>query len=123
MNSVAPAGARRSLFCNTRGLRQPATLWRPFGPDDAQRTRHLMRDKALAAEIMPVSFFLSLDSVRRNEDANGLLDMLVPCVFGQNIVCVEHRLIDGFPHYQPVELGSGDQRVADRQQVAIRPSL
>ena len=33
MNSVAPAGARRSLFCNTGGLRQPATLWRPFGPD------------------------------------------------------------------------------------------
>jgi hypothetical protein len=64
-----------------------------------------------------------LYSVRRDEDANGLLDMPDPLSLRQDIVCAEHRLIDGVPHDQPVELGSGDHRVADRQQAAIRPPL
>jgi hypothetical protein len=65
----------------------------------------------------------ALYSVRRDEDANGLLDIPGALSSRQDIVCAEHRLIDGFPHDQPVELCSGDHRVADRQQVAIRPPL
>src|SRR5258706_6165220 len=73
---------------------------------------------------LPVhSSSLRFTFVRRDEDANGLLDMADPLSFRQDIVCAEHRLIDGFPHYQPVELCRGDHRVADRQQVAIRPPL
>src|SRR5258707_12893178 len=61
--------------------------------------------------------------VRRDEDANGLLDMADPPSFRQDIVCPEHRLIDGFPHYQPVELCRGDHPVAVRQTVGISPTL
>src|SRR5258707_15244803 len=73
---------------------------------------------------LPVhSSSLRFTFVRRDEDANGLLDMADPPSFRQDIVCAEHRLIDGFPHYQPVELCRGDHRVAERQQDAIRPPL
>ena len=66
---------------------------------------------------------LALASVRRNEDANSLVDMPDPLSLRQDIVWAEHRLIDRFPHDQPVELSSGDHCVADRQQAAIRPPL
>ena len=120
------AGAIAILGFFTQNLPLRTTFNQFRGGPNGQRAGYSLGNESRLVVWVIFWFIVArfvLYSVRRDENANGMLDMPNPLSFRHDIVCAEHCLIDGLPHDQPVELCSGDLRVSNRKQVAIRPPL